>query len=303
MVRALAIRPCQVEYFCVGACRRSSDQARSSISVAIVTHQGCASLSPSKKAADKMKDKSFATEVELCSRFVAQVDQKEWGVYAETQGWDLLLVRREDGFQIGIQAKLKLNLKVIDQTIEYRYSLPTTPGPDCRAILVPDTETGFEDLCAYIGLTVIRVKPKSRWWPKGDFDPDLPTIKNKGWRDDWHEWCPTVRHKLPEYVPDVLAGAPSPTQLTDWKIKAMKIAIIVEKRGYVTRQDFKTIGIDHRRWLKPASWLVVEDGHYVRGHMPDFKSQHPTVWEQISADFEKWAPKETPVPMTQATLV
>lgn len=237
------------------------------------------------------KDKPFATEVDLCARFIDGVDQDQWIVLAETASWDILLVRREDGFQIGIQAKLKLNLKVIEQCIECCYTSPITPGPDCRAILVPSSESGFDNLTAYIGLTVIRVREKAAYISH-IFDPQLPTIKDRGWRQQWHEWCPTVRHKLPEYVPDVPAGAPAPTQLTDWKIKAMKIAILLERRGYVTRADFKAIGIDHRRWLRPASWLLVEDGRYVRGHMPNFKAQHPVVWEQIAADFEKWKPKE-----------
>lgn len=250
-----------------------------------------------------MADKPFATEVDLCSCFVEQIDQKEWGVYAESCGWDILLVRRADGFQIGIEAKLKLNLKVIDQAIECDYTSADSPGPDCRAILVPSTETGFDSLCAYIGLTVIRVWPKSKYWKKGRVEPGLPAIKDRGWRDRWYEWCPTVRHKLPEYVPDVRAGAPSPTQLTDWKIKAIKIAVLLEKRGYVTRADFKHLHIDHRRWLKPASWLLIEDGHYVRGRMPNFQAQHPVVWDQIKADFEKWAPKEPAPELKQASLV
>jgi hypothetical protein len=242
------------------------------------------------------KEKPFKTEVDLCARFVAAVDQKVWAVYAETASWDILLVRREDGFQIGIQAKLKLNLKVIDQCIESLYACPTYPGPDCRAILVPETERGFEALTAYIGLTVILVRSPSKWWPKPDFEPKLPTIKgDQFWRQQWHEWCPTVREKLPEYVPDVMAGSSAPTQLTDWKIKAIKIAVLLEKRGFVTRSDFKALSIDHRRWLKPASWLVVENGRYVRGRMPDFKAQHPVVWEQIAADAEKWMAKLPPV--------
>jgi hypothetical protein len=250
-----------------------------------------------------MKEKPFATEVDLCARFVEGVDQEKWIVFAETCSWDILLVRREDGFQIGIQAKLKLNLKVVEQSIECCYSPATRPGPDCRAILVPYTETGFDNLCDYIGLTVIRVRSISKLsWPNEVFEPKLPTIEAKSGRDRWHEWCPTERHKLPEYVPDVMAGHAAPIQLTNWKIKAMKIAIILEKRGYVTRDDFKKVGIDHRRWLKPASWLFIENGHYVRGHMPDFKRQHPTVWDQIAADADKWMPKEIRAPMTQATL-
>jgi len=247
-----------------------------------------------------MADKPFATEVELCARFIEAVDQTKWIVLAETASWDILLVRREDGFQIGIQAKLKFNLKVIEQTVEHFYSSATSPGPDCRAVLVPASEGLNESICSHLGITVIRVRPKAAY-VSHTFDPQLPTIKDRGFRDRWHEWCPTVRHKLPEYVPDVVAGKPAPTQLTDWKIKAIKIAIILEKRGYVTRADFKALHIDHRRWLKPASWLLVENGRYVRGHMPDFKGKHPTVWDQILADADKWMAKLPPEESAKAT--
>ena len=95
---------------------------------------------------------------------------------------------------------------------------------------------------------------------------------------------------LPEYVPDVSAGASAPVQLTDWKIRAIKIAVLLEKRGFVTRSDFKGIGIDHRRWLAPNDWLKIENGRYIAGRLPDFKAQHPKNYAEIVADFDKWAP-------------
>lgn len=238
------------------------------------------------------KEKPFKTEADLCRRFLDGVAKQDgWTPYAETEGWDILLVRNEDGFQIGIEAKLKLNLQVINQALERGTYSVTSPGPDCRAVLVPDTEYGCGAILAYIGITVIHVSPSANYSYRSIFQPDLPTIKHQGWREQWHEWCPTKRHKLPEYVPDVEAGKPSPTQLTDWKIGALKIQAILESRGFVTREDFKHVGIDHRRWLKPASWLQIENGRYVRGRMPDFKGQHPTVYAQIVADSAKWMPK------------
>jgi len=102
------------------------------------------------------------------------------------------------------------------------------------------------------------------------------------------------RHRLPEYVPDVVAGSPSPVQLTDWKIAAIKIAVILEKRGYLTRADFKHINIDHRRWLPSAAgWLVLDEGRYLKSKFfPNFKLQHPRVYDEIAADYEKWKPAE-----------
>ena len=240
------------------------------------------------------KQKPFPTEADLCARFLSKIEPG-WTPYAETAGWDILLVRGADGFQVGVEAKLKMNLEVINQALEdHGHWSVTAPGPDCRAVLVPDTEHGFEKIAAYIGITIIRVSQdhgQSRW--STAYAPDLPKMKDTGWYDDWHQWCPAKRHKLPEYIPDVAAGVPSPIQLTPWKISAIKIAVTLEQRGYVTRDDFKEHKIDHRRWLAPNSWLRVENGRYIAGRMPDFKSQHPDVYKQITADAAKWMPSKS----------
>jgi hypothetical protein len=242
-----------------------------------------------------MKSKAFKTEIELCARFIAAIGN-DWTAYNETAGWDILLVRKDDGFQIGIQAKLKLSTDVINQAIESEWV--HTTGPDCRAVLVPWGDArGFDKICAYAGLTIIRVtapgSDEKYIYRHNVFDPNLPTMK-AGWRQEWFELAHDKRHDLPEYVPDVAAGASAPLQLTDWKIKAIKIAVTLERRGHVTRQDFKHHGIDHRRWIAPGQgWLVVTDGRYTRGpRFPNFKAQHPVVYEQIQADAKKWISPE-----------
>lgn len=256
------------------------------------------------------RPKPFKTEVELCARFLAALPEG-WTPYAESAGWDILLVRAADGFQIGIEAKLKLNTDVINQALEdgYSYSVDSA-GPDCRAVLVPEGHAvGFGRIAAYIGLTIIRVHDTDlvegrfmRKWARV-FSPDLPTL-NSNWNgQEWFECCPTKRHKLPEYVPDVAAGASAPIQLTQWKISAIKIAVTLEKRGFVTRQDFKTHGIDYRRWISAEGWLRAEDGRFVAGRMPDFKAQHPIVYEQIAADSGKWMPEVAVLPLQHGIAV
>ncbi len=240
------------------------------------------------------KQKPFATERELCARFLSAVGDA-WVAYPESNSWDILLVRKSDGFQIGIQAKLKLNVHVIAQTIEDSGGWSAERhGPDCRAVLVPEEDAGgFDTIANYIGFTIIRVlSPADRAYRRDVFQPALPKPDHLdyGSGQRWHEWAPVKRHKLLEYVPDVAAGASAPLQLTKWKIAAMKIAITLERRGYVTRSDFKHHNIDHRRWLAAGfDWLRLEDGKYVRGgRTPDFKQQHPRVYGEIAADFDKW---------------
>jgi hypothetical protein len=253
----------------------------------------------------KMTEK-FATEAELCAAFIAALPEG-WTAYAETAGHDILLVRAADGFQIGIQAKLKFNAHVLSQTIDDSYAAADRPGPDCRAVLVPSGEVQryLSHIAQHCGVTVLTVKPgelKSKWEKR--FAPSLPEIGTSlAWsaERDWHEMAPSKRHKLPAYVPDVAAGAPAPLQLTDWKIKAIKIAVLLDVRGYAARSDFSHLHLDHRRWLGPENlWLVVEDGKLVKGpRMPDFKAQHPKVYAQIKAEAATWMASH-PTPMALA---
>lgn len=237
------------------------------------------------------KPEPFSSEADMCADFISAVG-KEWTAYAETCGWDILLSRNSDGFQIGIQAKLKLNAQVIAQAIERNRGWSAEqPGPDYRAVLVPFDRTGhFEAIAAYIGITIIRVRPRQdRYGPR--FYPKLPAGTH-AYFDAWHEQITLRRHPLPEYIPDVRAGASAPLRLTPWKIAGIKIAVTLEIRGFVTRADFKAHGIDHRRWIAAGEgWLQPGNGGYVAGpRMPDFKTMHPRVYEEITADAEKWMP-------------
>lgn len=237
---------------------------------------------------------TFPTEVSLCEAFLSTVDDRVWTPYAETAGWDILMSRKEDGFQIGIQAKLKLNTDVINQAIEdyHGYWSYTRAGPDCRALLVPSSN-GLANICGYLSLVIITVDRKSTYEAKrgGPFRSD-PGLPHKAYGDQWPEWAPAKRHPLPAYVPDVAAGASAPLQLTDWKIKAIKIAILLEVNGSVRRSDFAHLRLDHRRWIA-GGWVVLKDGVYVADAMPNFKKQHPKVYKQIEADIATWRPAAT----------
>lgn len=231
--------------------------------------------------------------------------EEPWTVYAETAGWDLLLVRA-DGFQIGVEAKLSLNAKVLCQVLEHeRYA---DSGPDCHAVLVPEPKTvgGLATIARRLGIVVITASaPAENLYGKTEmsprFRPELPQRADyMGWREDWPERCPDRRCALPDYVPDVTGGHPSPVALTKWKIAAIKAAIIMETRGFITRADFKKLGIDSSRWTQ--GWLQSngEGGWVPRSTMPNFKAQHPVNYEQIKADAEKWMPAPTP---TQPSLL
>lgn len=250
----------------------------------------------------------FKLESELCAAFIAALPEG-WTAYPETGGWDILLVRRRDGFQIGIEAKLTFNPKVLNQAIEryVGYWVPDV-GPDCRAVLVPQDEGDLGAIAAYIGVTVIRVgkvDPYSYYRKEGcdwQFHPRLPGEAHGTDSDRWFEWAPDKRQALPNYVPDVAAGSAAPVQLTDWKIKAIKLAILLRRRGFVTKADFKHIHLDHRRFTERGSGWLDHDPNgrpiYTSKTFADaMEKQHPRNFKEIEADFETWAP---PAPAVEA---
>ena len=227
----------------------------------------------------------FKTEAELCAAFIADAKSKGYVPYAETEGWDILLVAA-DGTQVGIQAKLKFNMKLLAQAMEQSWAIHHAIGPDFRAVLLPHWDHQAADILNALGLGYVRANV-SLGGRKVGFEPDLRSQFNYGM--PWHFWNPEQRHKLPSYIPDVVAGASGPIQLTRWKIGALQITAVLEKRGFVTRQDFKRYGVDHRRWVGYGGWLDAgaELGQYVRNSTLNFDKQHPTVYAQVVADLEK----------------
>lgn len=242
----------------------------------------------------------YASEAELCADFIAWmkatagkvgrwgVTTPNWTAYAETAGWDILLVA-EDGTQIGVQAKLRFNLKVLQQAVPDAWEAWHRSGPDYRAVLVPELDHAYANLCSALGLVMFA--PRGRFAGEEhaptQFSPGLDM--DQGWNGmGWHYWSPEKRCELPAYVPDVVAGASGPVQLTKWKVAALQIVALLKLRGYVTRADFRELGIDPRRWTGPGGWVVpgAAPGQWIRGNKLDFDRQHPEVFAQVLVDVE-----------------
>lgn len=234
-----------------------------------------------------MKSAPYKLEADLCADFIRWVKEEagrfdhgvqtpHWTPYAETAGWDILLVA-DEGTQIGVQAKLKANLKVLAQAVPSGWDAWHERGPDYRAILVPDGDSSFDGLCAALGLMVFR---PSRHYRGTAFGPGLAM---EHWNGGWHYWSPRERCAVPEFVPDVVAGASGPVQLTKWKVAALRVIAALELQGFVTREDFRRHSIDPRRWTGPGGWLLPTDvpGRFVRGPGLDFDRQHPEVYAQV----------------------
>lgn len=269
--------------------------------------------SPIPSQETEVKDENWpgwANEAAMVADFTAWAQHEGWVVYAETCSWDLLLVRPSDGFQIGVEAKMRLNADVVCQVLSRETHYQRGVGPDCWAVLVPAPKSvnGMQAICRHLSIVVIEGRAPdnyfSRTYKGPRFTPDLPSDRWSRFDDSemgsrgWPERCPDERHPLPDYIPDVTGGHPSPVALTDWKIKAIKIAVVLERRGFVTRADFKALKIDPSRWTQ--FWLKFgEKGRWVSDSEPDFKAQHPINYQQIADDWDAWS---TVLPPVQDTL-
>jgi hypothetical protein len=233
------------------------------------------------------------SEADLCAGFIAAATKDgKWRAYPETAGFDILLVRTSDGAQIGIEAKLTLNNKVLTQVLPDggRWNA-VEEGPDYRAVLVPrgKVQGGLCTICGWLGITVLMYEDLSAArYHASPINPSLPD-ERFSLTSGWHEWCPVRRCAVPDYVPDVAAGSSAPVALTVWKVKAIKIVLLLDERP-VTRRDFKALQLDPKRWTDPhGGWLCPTPDGYVAGpRLPDFRAQHPVNFEQIRADMPKW---------------
>ena len=236
----------------------------------------------------------FEKETDLVAEFIDQLNKdyrdNPWTVYPETAGWDLLLVHKE-GFQLGIEAKLSLNAKVIDQALVNQHS-SYLQGPDYRAVLVPADKVQHHlgNICAAIGLGMISIRRQQRGCTYG---LNLPN-EDYSWRE-WPNWCPGERCALPDYVPDVAAGDKSPVMLTHWKIKAIKLMILLERNGVVHRGDMKALQISPSRWTDAWHGFLdrTPNGFVKNERTPDLRAQHPVNYAEIEADFDNWNPYRT----------
>lgn len=229
------------------------------------------------------REKNFATEAELCEAFAAWAKVRGYTVYPETAGWDMLLVDK-DGIQIGIQAKMDLNLKVIAQALSEGW-YHESRGPDHRAVLVPFEREGIEPILARCGLGLF--VPRSAIYTadegihglKWKFDHDWGTVP-------LFDWNPSVRCTLPDFVPDVPAGVPSPRTLSPWKVGALRVLAILEVQGFVTRNDVRDCKNDPRRWCASDGWLAqLGNGRWGRADKtPNLGEQHPEIYAQILAE-------------------
>jgi hypothetical protein len=243
----------------------------------------------------------FPTEAALCDLFIADMrEMGGWTIYPETVGFDILLVRDATGHQLGVEAKLSLNAKVADQIIpdlHMGYATEGKEGPDFRAVIVPYIGEASEGIAKMLRILGVQV------WSPDEYERSTTFMhfqlsRHRGdvrecdatagdllpWDLAWHDWNPARRCLLPEIVPEVRAGVPSPTMLTPWKIGALKVIADLEVFGFVTAKSVRDHSIDARRFCASDGWLTsLGGGRWARGKLPRFEDQHPEAYAQVLA--------------------
>ena len=223
----------------------------------------------------------FKTEAEMCAAFQKWAETEGWVVYPETAGHDMLLVDK-DSHQMAVEAKLHPNLKVISQILpshwDWHHAGRESCGPDYRAILIPDRPDFVAELLQYVGVEVFYASQHSYW---GKSPQGITFVRC--FDGAMHDWNPAQRFELPEYKSHHTAGAPSPIQLTPWKIGALKVLAMLELDGEITRAQIALIGISPQRWCISGGWLLPGStrGKWIRGEGLHFDKQHPEVYAQI----------------------
>jgi hypothetical protein len=244
------------------------------------------------------RDRTFdyKLESELCADFAEWARRYGWTVYPETEGWDLLLVDPE-GRQLGIEAKLSLNPKVIQQAAgDGGGFYGVEVGPDHRGVLVPEIGP-LASVARFVGLEVFYGQ-RTGWRPWKSLQETEPTFRTPEFNrlSNWHgygyrategmfDWNPQKRHDLPEFINEQVGGRPGPIQLTHWKVGALRVMALLEVRGWVTRKDVRDCGCDPRRFCASDGWLLpLGEDRWGVGKLPRFDLQHPVNFATILAE-------------------
>lgn len=237
------------------------------------------------------------TEAELCRIFIEEANALPgWVCHPETGGFDILMAH-ESGRQIGIEAKLQLNAKVAEQIVPSEGMLGYEVGsPDHRMVIVrhiTDANAGIAKLLGYLGIAVIGLRDRGDYYSGGSrlyFDLDgrfrceaLATGVDSNFR--WGEekvlfdWNPATRVMLPDVPSGVVAGAPSPVQMTPWKMAAVRVLARLRAQGCITAKEIKEEGCSPSIWIQSYLERGPVRGQWVEG--PNTRRvdlQHPELY-------------------------
>lgn len=212
---------------------------------------------------------TFESEADLCQALIESAKPHGWVAYAEQGGWDILFVRR--GIQVGVQAKLVGNLKMLFQALPERPRWVGTTGPHYRAVVVSRWSGRTElsrhahrneigELAQRLRLLVLEppdpnpIGAYNDWlqqrWPFLNLEPSryqTKIIRRFDW--PWYRWHPSKLVWVPPFVPDLPAGVPSPRSVSAFQIACIQLERICNERGWICRDDVRAVRDELGCWF------------------------------------------------------
>jgi hypothetical protein len=192
---------------------------------------------------------TWSSEAEMCSAFMVELRARGCRVFPEFVGWDMV-VELPMGCLVGIEAKLRPNVKVLAQAVR-------GDAVDVHAVLVPRANQDFQVVAAHVQLLVLQTDSKytngtgaflgarAAWLVREEPHFDEALLRR-----------PRKRAELPPGEPlHAIAGAPAPLRITDWKLAAVKLCLLAEAQGgHILSTDFEAAKVDMKIWLR-RGWL------------------------------------------------
>lgn len=192
-----------------------------------------------------MSEERYGTESDLCQVLMERASMDGWVPYPEIEDWDVVLVR--GGIQVGIQAKLRFNTKVVSQALRGLPGIDENQrrhrGPHYRAIAIPLKKTSADDayrvgrMCRLLVIDMHRSPDLGFFagWRHVTRDPLQWRNARVNWR--YYRWRPDETLWIPPAVPDIPAGVQSPRTVGRWQIAACWMEMQYRERGYVSLVD------------------------------------------------------------------
>lgn len=211
----------------------------------------------------------------MCAHVISALREHGWVVYPECFDYDFVAVTA-DGTRYGVEAKLKGNLKVLDQASGHR----SQKQVHFRVVLVPDCISEFLSVAwkLQLGALVCGTHIQAR---------DVPWYLEhscKGIPRNPYELLP-----LPTVLLETPAGVPCPRKLTKWKLAAVQFCLDHASSEEITRKDLVTAGLHpaiwtQRDWLVPVGSKAGPNGRAIALYKLGAGAGRPDLWYPEIAD-------------------
>jgi hypothetical protein len=192
----------------------------------------------------------YRYEYEMCDDFM-RLNNEDFDIYPECYGYDMLMFSKTDEIQIGVQAKLKNNLKAIYQILNNTETPSGTlkrRGPHFRAILTPyNDDDKYSNLCSKIRILKMHVScittPIKYFKSLGINQFSLKFIEN---------------YKRPIIRLNDSPGKSSPKNLSAWRINALKAMAEYYDTGYILSSKLRELGLNPTIFMQWFEYRFLE---------------------------------------------